>query len=183
MSAAISVLQQMLERIGSVEGLVPNDGSHLAELREQMLDELAGYARHATEQERSHRRKAAVAYKPKTPGFGRSARVRPALAARLVGVDGPIRGSSFELSSETIIGRSTLSDIVISDADLGRSHARIQFLDDHYLLVDLGSAHGTSVNGQAVESARLVDGDQVQLGQALFRFELGDRQMSLSGVR
>jgi Ca-activated chloride channel homolog len=181
---AIAVLRQTIERIDALQGFAANDGSHLAELREQMLDEAVGYARRATSLERSHRRKSAVAYKPNTPGFSRATRERPALAARLVGADGPIRDRSFELWTETIIGRSTLCDIAIRDAGLSRNHARIQFLDDHYLLLDLGSAHGTSVNSRPIQSARLADGDQVQLGEAIFRFEMmPSRQLELPAVR
>jgi len=184
MPTAIAVLRQMLARVDALEGFTPNDGSQLAELREQMQDEAAGYSRRATSLERSHRRKAAVAYKPNTPGFLRAPRQRPALAARLVGADGPIRGRSFELWSENIIGRSTLCDITIRDAGLSRNHARIQFIDDHYRLIDLGSAHGTAVNRRAVQSARLADGDKVQLGEALFFFELTPpRQLVLPEVR
>jgi Mg-chelatase subunit ChlD len=169
---AIAVLRETIARIDALEGFALDDGSHLAELREQMLDEATGYARRATSLERSHRRKSAVAYKPNTPGFLRPRRERPALAARLIGADGPIRDRAFELWTENIVGRSTLCDIAIRDAGLSRNHARIQFIDDHYRLIDLGSAHGTSVNGRPIQSARLAHGDQVQLGEAIFRFEV-----------
>jgi pSer/pThr/pTyr-binding forkhead associated (FHA) protein len=41
----------------------------------------------------------------------------------------------------------------------------------HFRLIDLGATHGTSVNGQSIQSARLADGDLIALGEAVFRFE------------
>jgi FHA domain-containing protein/von Willebrand factor type A domain-containing protein len=176
---AVAILQEMLARIDALPGFVPNDGSLLAELREQIHDESASHGRRATHAERSHQRKAALAYKPGTPAFARASRVQPAIHARLVGVEGPVGSRSYTLWSETIIGRSRQCDIALPTAHLSRNHARIQFLDDHFLLVDLGGPHGSFVNGQAVQSARLVDGDLVRLGDATFRFKVGDGSAQL----
>jgi len=169
-SAAVT-LREAIGRIEALDGFVRNDGSPLAELREQLVDSVARLERRATRRERSHHRKADFAYKPASPYFARSARQRPALAARLVGVEGPASGRVEELWTETLIGRSPLCDVVIDNPSISRNHARIQFVDDHFLIVDLGAAAGTRVNGRELQSARLVDGDVIQLGEAVLRFE------------
>ncbi len=173
-ATAIAILQQMLARIDALPGFVPNDGSLLAELREQIQDEAASYGRRATHTERAHQRKAALAYKLGTPLFAKACPAPPAINARLVGVEGPVGTRSYTLMSENIIGRSRQCDIAVSSPELSRNHARIQFLADHFLLIDLGGAHGSFVNGQAVQSARLQHGDLIRLGDVTFRFELGD---------
>jgi hypothetical protein len=52
-ASAIAILQQTLARIDALPGFVPNDGSLLGELREQIHDEAASYGRHATHTERA----------------------------------------------------------------------------------------------------------------------------------
>lgn len=177
--AAVSILQQVIDRIDALPGFAANDGSLLAELREQLHDEAASYRRKATHVERAHRRKAAVAYKTAAPAFAKAARVKPAIHARLVPIEGPAGRRSYPLWSETIIGRSQLCDIPVLSPRLARNHARIQFLEDHFLLIDLGGSEGTLVNGHLVVSARLADGDLIRLGDATFRFEIGPTQRSL----
>lgn len=174
MPAAATILRGMLARIDSLPGFVPNDGSLLAELREQIRDEAASYSRRATDAERAHQRKAALAYKPAAPGFAKASRARPSTSARLVGVEGPVDRSTYALWCENIIGRSPQCDISVPSTQLSRNHARIQFLEDHFLLIDLGGHRGSVINGRAVQSARLVDGDLIRLGDAVFRFEMRD---------
>jgi pSer/pThr/pTyr-binding forkhead associated (FHA) protein len=70
-----------------------------------------------------------------------------------------------------MIGRSPQCDIAINHASLGRNHARIQFVDDQFLLVDLGAGVGTFVNGQSAQSTQLANGDLLRVGEAVFRFE------------
>ena len=55
---------------------------------------------------------------------------------------------------------------------LSRSHVRILFVGDRYVLQDLGSTHGAMVNGVRVNSADLATGDLIQIGDVELRFEL-----------
>ncbi len=57
------------------------------------------------------------------------------------------------------------------DSRMSRNHALFVFEGDQVLLEDLGSLNGTSVNGSRVERAVLRDGDTIQLGESVFRFE------------
>ena len=172
MPAAASILRQLAARIDALDGFVRNDGSPLAELREQLEDEAANYERKSSDLERSHQRKAALQYKSATPGYARPARHAPGLAAVLCGMAGPVAGRHFPLTSENVIGRSTSNDLHVESGQLSRNHARILFLTDHYLLHDLGSTNGCLVNGARITTVKLADGDVLTLGDAVFRFEL-----------
>ena len=139
---------------------------------EQLDDEIANYLRRSTAQERIHQGKAARTYKPGTPGYARARGERPAIPAVLVGIGGPDAGTRLELFAETVIGRGASNDLVISSGMLSRSHARLVFLADHWMLQDLGTTNGSFVNGKQVTSCRLEDGDVVTFGDAAFRFKL-----------
>ena len=41
-----------------------------------------------------------------------------------------------------------------------------------YMIEDLASTNGTKLNGKRVRSAALSEGDEIQIGQTLFRFEV-----------
>jgi predicted component of type VI protein secretion system len=71
----------------------------------------------------------------------------------------------------TVLGRSRQCDVVINDPNVSRRHAEVRREGDGYVLVDLGSTNGLTVNGQEVKRAALADGDQVQLGTTALRFE------------
>lgn len=70
-----------------------------------------------------------------------------------------------------MIGRGEECDIALPDRQVSRLHARIQWQEDAYYLVDLGSKNGTHLNGQEVGStpAALHDGDEIQIA---LRFKL-----------
>ncbi len=79
----------------------------------------------------------------------------------------------FELSKAVItLGRASANDIVLSDARVSRFHARIDCGPEGCLVFDLGSANGVQVNGQTVEQAVLSNGDTLQIGNNLLRYEL-----------
>jgi DNA-binding winged helix-turn-helix (wHTH) protein len=64
-----------------------------------------------------------------------------------------------------LIGRGRDVDIPLYAPAISRHHARIQVAGDGVLLEDLGSRHGTYVNGKAVSGrVRLEAGDQIEIG-------------------
>jgi predicted component of type VI protein secretion system len=74
-----------------------------------------------------------------------------AASARLVLRYGPYPAEEYPLPDHTItIGRDPVNDIVISDPEISRRHARLMFQAGRYLLEDLGSTNGTSVNGRRI---------------------------------
>lgn len=75
------------------------------------------------------------------------------------------------LPAQTVItlGRAATNDIVLIDSKASRTHARLEFADGAWTLVDLNSANGVVVNGERVEQVRLQEGDQALLGDSLVR--------------
>jgi pSer/pThr/pTyr-binding forkhead associated (FHA) protein len=170
--AAATILRQIAARIDATEGFVRNDGSLLAELREQLDDEAANYERKSTELERSHQRRQATAYKISSPTYSKLRGIAPAIPAVLIGIAGPVAGTRFTLFAENDIGRGSNSDLIVASSQLSRLHTRIMLLGTAWMLQDLGTTNGTYVNGQQVTSCKLEDGDLLKLGDAEFRFAL-----------
>ncbi len=77
-----------------------------------------------------------------------------------------------ELGDRTTIGRDPASAICVRDPSASRQHAEIRRRDDgRFLLVDLGSRHGTFVGKRRIEEVVLEDGDELLIGPARFTFE------------
>jgi len=67
------------------------------------------------------------------------------------------------------IGRNERCDLAIADMTVSRVHARLERIDDGWLLTDLGSTNGTRVNGWLVrEHVPVTAGDLVSFGKAEF---------------
>jgi pSer/pThr/pTyr-binding forkhead associated (FHA) protein len=80
--------------------------------------------------------------------------------------DGPEKGKTFQLKEGRIsIGREEVNDIRLSDATVSREHAVILNFGSELKLVDLGSAAGTSIDGEPVAGGKVVPGDIIQVGQ------------------
>lgn len=62
------------------------------------------------------------------------------------------------------VGRVEDNTIQIDDGSVSSHHAELSALDGDYILKDLGSTNGTSVNGAPIEEVQLHAGDQVQFG-------------------
>ncbi len=62
------------------------------------------------------------------------------------------------------IGRKTEKDLVVADARVSRDHAEILSEGVDYVLVDVGSKHGTFVNGEKIERRKLNHNDRVEFG-------------------
>jgi len=67
------------------------------------------------------------------------------------------------------IGRQAGCDLLLSDSQISRVHARISLQDGTFILEDLGSTNGTFVNGQRVHHHVLRSGDEIQIGQTRLR--------------
>src|ERR1035437_3002944 len=62
------------------------------------------------------------------------------------------------------VGRKAVKDLVIADPRVSRDHARLMQEGQEFLLVDLGSKHGTFVNGERVQRQKPQRGDRVDFG-------------------
>jgi pSer/pThr/pTyr-binding forkhead associated (FHA) protein len=95
----------------------------------------------------------------------------PPGSALLVVKRGPNTGCRFQLDRPvTSAGRHPSSDIFLDDVTVSRKHVEFRWDGDELRIVDLGSLNGTYVNREAVNSAVLVNGDEVQLGKFRLMF-------------
>jgi pSer/pThr/pTyr-binding forkhead associated (FHA) protein len=88
----------------------------------------------------------------------------------------PGQGREIAVSSqEFVIGRGQDCDLRLADDDVSRHHCSIHSSGDEPLLLDLGSANGTYLNGRRVRSQSvLASGDQIALGTHSYVVLLGD---------
>ncbi len=94
--------------------------------------------------------------------------------ARLLVIKGADEGKPFELADPVVgLGRDAVNRVRLLDTEVSRRHAEVRRQDNgEYLLVDLGSANGTFLNGQKIMQAVLAPGDQVALGQSVLVFNV-----------
>jgi hypothetical protein len=87
-------------------------------------------------------------------------------AALVIRAGGGRVGESFPLSGERMtIGRRPDSDVFLDDVTVSRDHALLVRRGSDFYLDDLGSLNGTYVNRHRIESHRLEDGDELQVGK------------------
>jgi hypothetical protein len=67
--------------------------------------------------------------------------------------------------SELLIGREADCDVVLVDLAVSRRHARLRFRDGRWILQDLHSTNGTTVNGEPVGRSELRPGDLISIGR------------------
>ncbi len=87
-------------------------------------------------------------------------------------IGGNDRGKSHPLTKpETAIGRGADQDCILADIAVSRRHVVIAIEGARYRLRDLGSGNGSLLNGTRTDTAILNDGDQIEIGNTLLRFE------------
>ncbi|HEY6779605.1 MAG TPA: FHA domain-containing protein [Thermoleophilaceae bacterium] len=75
-------------------------------------------------------------------------------------------GEAFALSGErSTIGRSPDAEVFLDDVTVSRNHALLVRRRDGLYIDDLGSLNGTYVNRRRIESHRLANGDELQVGK------------------
>jgi pSer/pThr/pTyr-binding forkhead associated (FHA) protein len=75
-------------------------------------------------------------------------------------------GESFSLDQDRVsIGRNPGAGIFLDDVTVSRDHALIVRRRDGRYIDDLGSLNGTYVGRRRIESHRLEDGDEIQIGK------------------
>jgi hypothetical protein len=71
------------------------------------------------------------------------------------------------------LGRSRDCDIVLADGNVSRRHAEVRPRGDGWMVADLGSTNGVTVNGVRIEQAQLLrPGDRIEVGTTQLTFEL-----------
>ena len=75
-------------------------------------------------------------------------------------------GETFPITAERMrIGRSPDAEIFLDDVTVSRNHALLVRRRDGMHIDDLGSLNGSYENRRRIESHKLVDGDELQIGK------------------
>ena len=99
---------------------------------------------------------------------------RPMGFPLLIIVQGPGEGKKLPLLPMTMtLGREVDNDLELKDEDVARYHARIEYDDGVYKLIDIDTSSGTWVNGEKVDETTLENGDKIRVGstEMLIDFE------------
>ncbi len=97
---------------------------------------------------------------------------------KLLATAGPQEGTEFVLFQDTMtVGRTTTDtawDIALQDRAVSRPHCRFSKKADGWIVMDLGSANGTTLNGAALtaEPRLLKDGDVLSIGETTLLFRM-----------
>jgi len=93
------------------------------------------------------------------------------VATLVIRAGGGRAGESFALAEARLtVGRRPDSDVFLDDVTVSRDHAVVVRRGEDYYLDDCGSLNGTYVNRQRIESQRLSDGDELQIGKYKLAF-------------
>jgi FHA domain/zinc-ribbon domain len=92
-------------------------------------------------------------------------------AALVIRAGGGRAGESFPLAGDRLsVGRRPDSDVFLDDVTVSRDHALIVRRGSDWFLDDCGSLNGTYVNRRRIDSHRLADGDELQIGKYKLAF-------------
>lgn len=84
------------------------------------------------------------------------------------------RDERFDLIGGLSVGRSKEADVQIDDHYASSIHARVFSREGRFYVEDMNSTNGTLLNGATLQGeAELIDGDTVQIGDTVFRLEVG----------
>ena len=81
-----------------------------------------------------------------------------------------------------VIGRDAQCGLVLEDPRVSKQHARLSWTGEGWVLENLGSKNGTTVNGRPPTGAELGHGDSIDFGGLSAYFERRDRRPG-SGAR
>jgi hypothetical protein len=92
-------------------------------------------------------------------------------AALVIRAGGGRAGESFPVEGERMtIGRRPDSAVFLDDVTVSRDHALLVRRGDDWFIDDCGSLNGTYVNRERIDSRRLADGDELQVGKYKLTF-------------
>ena len=84
-------------------------------------------------------------------------------------------GRKYELKGkEANIGRDQSNQIVVNSDPVSRHHARLTLEAGKRMISDLQSTNGTYVNNEPILSHFLENGDQVKIGDTIFKYLVGN---------
>ena len=89
-----------------------------------------------------------------------------------------VREYDFQKDKSLTIGRNDSNDVIIENLAVSGRHAKIDQMEDGFLLTDLKSTNGTFVNERLVSSHSLKHGDVIVIGKhtLVFAYREGEAQ-------
>ncbi|MBI1910191.1 MAG: sigma 54-interacting transcriptional regulator [Deltaproteobacteria bacterium] len=98
---------------------------------------------------------------------------------RLEVIGGPGKDKKIDLNKPVKIGKKEDNDLVIDDKTVSRNHFEILQADDRFLLRDLESTNGTTINDIRVKEAYLSPGDIIRIGNTKIEFVAFDEKIQM----
>ncbi|HOV87176.1 MAG TPA: FHA domain-containing protein [Syntrophobacteraceae bacterium] len=86
----------------------------------------------------------------------------------------PIKEYHLKKGQSLTIGRKSTNDVVIENLGVSGHHAKIDSIDDNFLLTDLQSRNGTFVNEKLISSHWLKHGDLITIGKHTLAFAFAE---------
>jgi len=80
-----------------------------------------------------------------------------------------------------LLGRHPECDIQIDSRKISRRHCVIAQINDYLLVRDLDSTNGIRINGIKVVEGKLMPGDELTVGNHVFRVQIEDNSYSAAG--
>jgi hypothetical protein len=77
---------------------------------------------------------------------------------------------------EMIIGRDPRVDIFIDNLGVSGRHARLWWDRGRFMLADLGSSNGTTINGHRITTSPIHEDDEIRIGKFLLRVEVEEQE-------
>lgn len=106
-----------------------------------------------------------VSFKPSSP-------TNDALV--LIYPPGPDMGRKYKLDAGAVnLGRDSSNQIVVNSDSVSRRHARLTIESGQRMITDLQSTNGTYINNMPILSHFLKNGDQLKIGETIFKYLVG----------
>jgi pSer/pThr/pTyr-binding forkhead associated (FHA) protein len=84
-------------------------------------------------------------------------------------------GSSFIYpinKPELVVGRGIDCELYLNYPTVSKRHCKVSFTGTSFVLQDLGSSNGTTVNNKTIQRITLKHGDVVRLGEVILNFRM-----------
>ena len=157
--------------------LAPDDLERFVEVKDSLVRELCDATR-------DHAREEGWAFMgPVQVEIEADERIRAGaidVAGRMKEADGGVGVLLLPTGQQVVLGEFTVTmgrlpecTISFDDPNISREHALIRPDADGFVITDNGSTNGTLVNGVAITTHRLVDGDRIGIGATTIEFRAG----------